>query len=152
MNREEIEAAAARAGVRITGWDNDNNAQIGPLHILAMYVIYDEFTRFRAWGGRSLGPSTESIDEALAAIAADIDEIASVRVPADDPNDTGMLPCSACGDVDHLTGLCADCLPAKAERTAEDERADVVAWLDRKGWPDRVAEGIEDGAHVGAAE
>ena len=77
MSREEIEAAAARAGVRITGWDDDGDAQIGPLHILAVYVVCGEFTRFRAWGGRSLGPSTESIDEALAAIAADIAEIAA---------------------------------------------------------------------------
>lgn len=29
--------------------------------------------------------------------------------------------------------------------------ADVVAWLDRKGWPERIAEAIEDGVHVGAA-
>jgi len=118
MNREEIEAAAARAGVRITGYTG-KRYWFGPHHCLVW--------PFGGGGWRASCEgqyiSGEGVDEALGAIAADIDEIASVRVG----------------------------------RTAEDERADVVAWVveyrETCEFPDvrDIRDAIKTGEHVGAA-
>ena len=91
MNREEIEAAAKRAGVRVTGWQQWGTAAgaegypvacIGPQHRL-WWVESREM-----WSTRSSGAPYirfHTLNKALAAIAADIDEIAAARIaPASD--------------------------------------------------------------------
>ena len=124
MNREEIEAAAARAGVRITDVTFDDAADEWCAEVGTRYCVFLGKTQALAMVMRTgcfIGRGT--LDEAFAAIAADIDEIASVRV----------------------------------ERTAEDERADVVAWVveyrETCEFPDvrDIRDAIKAGFHVGAA-
>ena len=166
MNREAIEAAAARAGVRITdgpGGLVHNRVNVGARH----YILIDGDV-VGAWadsGTRPLLVGRHTLEEAFAAIAADIDEIASVRVERQSAELTPRLALLL-GPYVPVTRECDDLVrkvlrlidahaSVRAERTAEDERADVVACLTdvatkcrRKGRYDGFAEGILHALHV----
>lgn len=84
--RQEIEAAAAKAGLRVTGWHYDpaGSPKIR-LDFGSSHHVMREGNKWRPWSANGIGFRPVTLDEALAAIAADIDEIASVRVrPAAD--------------------------------------------------------------------
>jgi hypothetical protein len=160
MSREEIEAAAARAGVRITGWETwggDESdgfpvACVGPHH--RVWAV----SSLSMWAVRASGTAYSrfrTLDEAFTAIAADIDEIASVR---DERQSEGRLTSA----LQAARGLAAAASrrhgPAVKDADAQGYArctADVVASLTdvatkcrRKGRYDGFAEGILHALHV----
>jgi len=138
MNREEIEAAAKRNGVRITGWDGSQQAWMGTVHRLCIFHHGAGFL-YRAWRGVDpLGPPTDDINEAFAAIAADIDKIRSARVERTAEDERAGVESDPSAPVAYGQGY----REGYARCTA-----DVVAWLGVG-----VEPGIERGAHVGAAD
>ena len=157
MSREEIEAAAARAGVRITefftpvGRPEWQHARLGKAYVLKTSPP----ANYELWDVDALGIYDVTLDEAFTAIAADIDEIASVR---DERQSEGRLTSA----LQAARGLAAAASrrhgPAVKDADAQGYArctADVVASLTdvatkcrRKGRYDGFAEGILHALHV----
>ena len=106
MTRDEIEAAAREAGLRVTYWypQLGGVAEFAPHLNLWHVATSDEYAWFVgdieivSILGESYARKFCELPEALAAIRADIDEIAAVRIP--DPFCCGSCNCPDCRALD----------------------------------------------------
>lgn len=92
----------------------------------------------------------EAVGEVLAALDAARAEIERLRTHYTTLDAAATaLDCAPC-EVATVAARLRERLTRAEQRTAADERADVVAWLRRAGY--EAADVIEQGAHVGAAK
>lgn len=159
--REEIEAAAAKAGLRVSSALPSPADGVWEI-VVGRYLVEFQMDTGRAWAYRTESGGTlvtlgrhARIDGAFAAIAADIDKIAACRVrPADDVDaarEQGRAEGRAAERADVVAWLEANAaghdvfatLAANESTQAEQATASRVAMT--------VARKIESGRHVGAA-
>ncbi len=137
MNREEIEAAAKRAGLRVTRLHTDPSGgprvrvDFGPSH----HAMRERGGLWRPWSANGIGFKPVPLDEALAAIAADIDEIAAVRV-CECGEPVRYDRCRACIDDEQIRLVNA---VSKVRESAE-----------QRGWREFTQHAVDD--RVGAAD